>query len=93
MGYDGEIAAWVVRVLRLVSPLGAASPWMGQSGESLMFGAYLAFAVLVGQVPASDPMVLVTQLGSARYAQREAAAAALERLGRPACRRCNPSEM
>ncbi|SIO62181.1 hypothetical protein SAMN05444166_6971 [Singulisphaera sp. GP187] len=49
-----------------------------------MIGAYLAFAVLVGQVPASDPMVLVTQLGSARYAQREAAAAALERLGRTA---------
>ncbi|WP_406696092.1 hypothetical protein V5E97_34375 [Singulisphaera sp. Ch08] len=49
-----------------------------------MIGAYLAFAVLVGQVPAPDPMVLVIQLGSARYAQREAAASALERLGRPA---------
>lgn len=49
-----------------------------------MIGAYLAVAVLVGQVPPSDPMGLVTQLGSARYAQREAAAAALEQLGRSA---------
>lgn len=84
MGYDGEIAARVVRVLLPGFATGLASPWMGQSGEFLMIGAYLAFAVLVGQVPASDPMVLVTQLGSARYAQREAAAAALERMGRPA---------
>lgn len=49
-----------------------------------MIGAYLAFAVLVGQVPASDPLALVRQLGSARYAQREAAAVALEQLGRTA---------
>ena len=49
-----------------------------------MIGACLAIAVLVGQVPASDPTALVAQLGAARYAQREAAASALERLGRSA---------
>ena len=42
--------------------------------------------VLLGQVPGgqADPSGLVAQLGSARYAQREAASQALERLGRPA---------
>src|SRR4051812_11580173 len=49
-----------------------------------MIGAFLAFAVLTAQVPASDPSALVAQLGSARYARREAAASALEKLGRQA---------
>src|SRR5262245_42946362 len=57
---------------------------MGQSGEWVMIGAFLAFTVLTGQVPAFDPIALVAQLGSARYAQRESAASALERLGRQA---------
>ena len=34
--------------------------------------------------PDQEPAALVAQLGSARYASREAAAQALERLGRPA---------
>jgi hypothetical protein len=40
----------------------------------------------IGQVPGgpSDPSVLVNELGSDRYAAREAASDALERLGRPA---------
>src|SRR5262245_50845387 len=57
---------------------------MGQSGEWVMIGAFLAFTVLTGQVPAFDPIALVAQLGSVRFAQRESAAAALERLGRQA---------
>lgn len=47
-----------------------------------MIGAKLALLVLLGQVPATDPSALVAQLGSGRYAQRQAAAAALEQLGR-----------
>jgi hypothetical protein len=51
-----------------------------------MFGAVLSFLLVVGQFPsaktASDPSALVAQLGSARYADREAAAEALVRLGR-----------
>jgi len=49
-----------------------------------MIGAFLAFTVLTAQVPLSDPVALVAQLGSGRYAQRESAASALERLGRQA---------
>jgi len=54
------------------------------SGESVMLGANLALIVLLGQVPAADPAALVGRLGSPRYAEREAAAAELERLGRQA---------
>lgn len=50
-----------------------------------MIGANLAVAVvLLGQAPQSDPSALVGQLGSGRYAQRESAAAGLERLGKRA---------
>src|SRR4051794_36713915 len=51
----------------------------------LMFsGANLALIVVLGQVPAADPVALVANLGSPRYAEREAATAALERMGRTA---------
>jgi hypothetical protein len=54
------------------------------SGESAMLGANLALIVLLGQIPATDPTALVARLGSPRYADREAAAGDLERLGRHA---------
>ena len=47
-----------------------------------MHGAHLALVVLLGQVPQPDPTALVAQLGASRYADREAAAGVLERLGR-----------
>lgn len=46
--------------------------------------ATLAPILLVGIAIASDPEALVRQLGSSRYAEREEAAAELERLGRDA---------
>jgi len=53
-----------------------------------MLGANLMLLVLLGQVPQAgpdrDPAALVAQLGAARYADRQAAAEALERIGRPA---------
>jgi hypothetical protein len=49
-----------------------------------MLSASLVLSVVLGQVPASDPAELVARLGAARYAEREASAAALEKLGRPA---------
>jgi hypothetical protein len=58
---------------------------MGLSGVGMMVGASLAWIVLLGQAPAARPgTVLVDQLGAARYADRQAAAGALERLGRQA---------
>ena len=52
-----------------------------------MLGAKLILSVVLCQVQAGDasqdPAALVAQLGSARYADREAAAQALERIGRP----------
>jgi hypothetical protein len=61
---------------------------MGQAGEFEMIGASLTLLVLLGQNPSpsasSDPASLVEQLGSGRYAERQAAASALERLGRRA---------
>jgi hypothetical protein len=54
------------------------------SGETVMLGANLALLVLLGQVPAAGPAALVDRLGSPRYAEREAAAGDLERLGRQA---------
>jgi hypothetical protein len=53
-----------------------------------MLGANLMLLVLLGQVEQAgadrDPAALVVQLGAAREADRQAAAAALERIGRPA---------
>ena len=53
-----------------------------------MVGAKLMLALLLGQVhePSLDasPATLVAQLGAARYADRQAAAEALERIGAPA---------
>jgi hypothetical protein len=51
-----------------------------------MLGAKLWLLVLIGQVPGgqADPTALVAQLGSGRYAEREAAGKTLEQLGRPA---------
>ncbi len=50
-----------------------------------MIGANLAVMVLIGQLaaPATSPEVaqLVTQLGASRFAERQAAAASLERMG------------
>lgn len=50
----------------------------------LAVAANLMWVALLGQVPASDPAALVARLGSSRYADRESAADALVRLGRPA---------
>jgi hypothetical protein len=51
-----------------------------------MIGAALSFLLIFGQIPAAkavpDASALVAQLGAARYADREAAAEALIRLGR-----------
>jgi hypothetical protein len=51
-----------------------------------MLLANLVFLGLLGQLPGgqADPSALTVQLGSRRYAERESASAALERLGRPA---------
>jgi hypothetical protein len=49
-----------------------------------MMGASLLFCVLLGQSPAGSPVALVSRLGAPRYADREEASAALERLGREA---------
>ena len=53
-----------------------------------MLGASLTLLVMLGQLPATgpdpDPAALVAQLGAARYAERQAAAEALEQIGRPA---------
>ncbi len=46
--------------------------------------ASVAFFVLLGQVPSADPVDLIQQLGASRYAEREAATTALERIGRRA---------
>jgi hypothetical protein len=92
MGYDGgtrgaHIAEgglrglgqlWVV-VYGFWRRQGSVAP-----GGTMMLGASLALVVVLGQVPAVDPAALVARLGSSRYAEREDAAGALERLGRPA---------
>jgi hypothetical protein len=51
-----------------------------------MLGAKLLLVIMLGQMPEepSDPASLVQRLGSGRYADREAATQALERLGRTA---------
>jgi hypothetical protein len=54
------------------------------SGGAMMLGANLVLVVLFAQVPATEPAALVERLGSPRYAEREEAAGALERLGRQA---------
>jgi hypothetical protein len=46
-----------------------------------MSAASLAIIVLMGQAPEPDPSAFVAQLGSRRYAEREAAARSLEQLG------------
>src|SRR2546430_1533947 len=60
---------------------------MGRSdrGEFMMMGAHLAAIVLLGQVPSpptsAAPTAMVARLGSGRFAERQAAATAIERLG------------
>ena len=53
-----------------------------------MLGGTLIILAVLGQVqggePSQDLAALVAQLGAARYADREAAAQAIERIGRPA---------
>ncbi len=49
-----------------------------------MTGASLALFVILGQAPAADPLDLIKGLGAPRFAEREAAASALEQLGRRA---------
>lgn len=44
--------------------------------------ASLALFVALGQVPATDPVDLIPQLGAPHYAERQAATTTLERLGR-----------
>jgi hypothetical protein len=60
----------------------------GIVGGQMMLGATLILLAGLGQVqpgePSQDPVALVAQLGAPRYADREAAAQALERIGRPA---------
>ena len=66
-------------------------PWAGRrdglhqrsapSGDLVMIGASLATLLILGQPPSSSPTVLVEQLGSPRFAERERASEALERLG------------
>jgi hypothetical protein len=46
-----------------------------------MTAVSLAIIVFLGQAPAPDPSAFVAQLGSRRYAEREAAARSLEQLG------------
>jgi hypothetical protein len=46
-----------------------------------MTAASLAIIVVLGQAPAPDPSAFIAQLGSRRYAEREAAARSLEQLG------------
>jgi hypothetical protein len=46
--------------------------------------ALLAMIAVLGLAPGADPADLVARLGSPRFAEREAAASALERLGRGA---------
>lgn len=49
-----------------------------------MIGANLILVVVLGQVPSSDAPALVAKLGAGRYADREGASQALERLGQRA---------
>jgi len=49
-----------------------------------MTGASLVLIALLGQAPSPSPSALVARLGANRYADREAAARELERLGRDA---------
>ncbi|HEX8202895.1 MAG TPA: hypothetical protein VF590_20635 [Isosphaeraceae bacterium] len=49
-----------------------------------MIVAHLAMIAVLGLAPEGDPAALVDRLGSPRFAEREAAAASLERLGRRA---------
>jgi hypothetical protein len=49
-----------------------------------MFLVHLTLWTLLGSATESDASALVSRLGAGRYAQRRAAAEALERLGRPA---------
>jgi hypothetical protein len=53
-----------------------------------MLGAQLIVALLLGQVPEAgpslEPAALVQRLGASRYADRKAAADAIEHIGRPA---------
>jgi len=64
------------------------SPRLGIVGGLTMLGGTLVLLAVLGQVHAGEPSqdlgALVAQLGAARYADREAAAQALERIGRPA---------
>ncbi len=51
-----------------------------------MLGAKLLLVMMLGQVPGEQPDAgeLIPRLGAGRYADREAASVALERVGRPA---------
>jgi hypothetical protein len=61
---------------------------LGIVGGLMMLGGTLIMLAVLGQVqggePSQDLAALVAQLGAARYADREAAAQAIERIGRPA---------
>src|SRR4051794_2654771 len=64
-----------------------AIPRMGElRGGCVMLVSNLLLLVILGQTPdeKTDPAALAAQLGSGRYAEREAASESLLRLGRPA---------
>ena len=60
--------------------------WVAWGEDCVMLVAKLVLLGLLGQVTGgqADPSAIMAQLGSRRYAEREAASEALERLGRPA---------
>jgi hypothetical protein len=64
----------------------AAGTVLEGTGDCVMLLAKLVLLGMLGQVTGgqADPTALTAQLGSRRYAEREAASEALERLGRPA---------
>src|SRR5271154_3766891 len=84
MGYDGDTPGSIRTRSRSRTGVDSAITRMVLSGGAMMLGANLALVLLLGQVPAADPAALVERLGSPRYADREEAAGALERLGREA---------
>ena len=61
----------------------ALEPWRAKERRDMIGGGLLLVLQLVTQSPTSaNPQILLEQLGAARYADREAAAVALEKLGR-----------
>jgi len=84
IGYDeGKVIGSQPRIRRGCNDPAGKVAW---GGFCVMLVANLVLLGLLGQVPGgqADPSSLAAQLGSGRYAEREAASDALERLGRSA---------